>query len=126
MSITYVYILYVWMYEGAYTVSRAEAICHAIAASGAKKSVNFMEYMGIFHLLSLVHGNIPRSFQWVHEQFSWKYFHGFEYKYCKQCISNLGVKGSNPKWNKNNLQGKKIQYTLQVFSIEKVKAQINI
>jgi hypothetical protein len=99
------------MYEGAYTVSRAEAICHAIAVSGTKSGV---------------HGNIPRSFQWVHEQFSWKYFHGFEYKYCKQCISNLGVTGSNPKWNKNNLQGKKIQHTLQVFSIEKVKAQINI
>jgi hypothetical protein len=31
--------------------------------------------MGIFHLLCCVHGNIPRSFQWLHEQFPWKYFY---------------------------------------------------
>jgi hypothetical protein len=84
-----------------YTVSRAKAIYHAIAGSGAKKSVNFVDvglyfhvvfpiwYMGIFHLLFLVHGNIPRSFKWMHEQFPWKYFHGFEYKYCIKCIIKL-------------------------------------
>ncbi len=77
--------------------------------------------MGIFHLLCCVHGNIPRSFQWLHEQFPWKYFYGYEYKY-----GNLGVTGSNPKQNKNNLQGKKIQCTLQVSPIQKVEAQTSI
>jgi hypothetical protein len=77
--------------------------------------------MGIFHLLCCVHGNIPGSFQWLHEQFPWKYFYGYEYKYC-----NLGVTGSNPKQNKNNLQSKKIQCTLQVYPIQKVEAQTNI
>jgi hypothetical protein len=78
-------------------------------------------YMGIFHLLCCVHGNIPRRFQWLHEQFPWKYFYGYGYKYC-----NLGVTGSNPKQNKNSLQGKKIQCTLQVSPIQKVEAQTNI
>jgi hypothetical protein len=120
-------------YSTYYTVSRAKTIYHAIAGSGAKISVNFMDaglffhvvfpilYMGIFHLLCCVHGNIPRSFQWLHEQFPWKYFYGYGYKYC-----NLGVTGSNPKQNKNNLQGKKIQCTLQVSPIQKVEAQTNI
>jgi hypothetical protein len=41
-------------------------------------------------------------------------------------ISNLRVMGSNPKLNKNNLQVKKLQSTLQVFSIEKVEVQTGI
>jgi hypothetical protein len=45
----------------------------------------------------------------------------YEYKHC-----NLGVTGSNPKQNKNNLQGKKIECTLQASPIQKVEAQINI
>jgi hypothetical protein len=76
MSITYVYILYVWMYEGAYTVSRAEAICHAIAASGAKKvliSWNTWEFFicfpwymeifpGVFNgCMNNFHGNISMA-----------------------------------------------------------------
>jgi hypothetical protein len=53
-------------------------------------------------------------------------FHGNISMALNTNTANLGVTGSNPKQNKNNLQGKKTQCTLQVSPIQKVKVQTNI
>ncbi len=113
-----------------YTVSRAKTIYHAIAGSGAKISVNFMDvglffhivfplwYMGIFHLLSFVHGSIPRGFQWLHEQFPWKYLYGFD---CIQILQILGSQVQIPNRTKTICKVRRLNALYKYLPFKRLK-----
>ncbi len=91
----------------AYTVSRAKTIYHAIAGSGAKISVNFMDVGLFFHIVfPLDTWDYFICFPLYMEIFPGVFngcmnnFHGNISMALNTNTANLGVTGSNPKQKK--------------------------